>query len=47
MYHIEKKDCPKGYAYVVDYMGNKCFYGSIADCKQFIQSMEKEVVSFG
>ena len=40
MYRIEKAGCPKGWAYVVDYMGNRCYYGSIADCKEFIKAME-------
>ena len=42
MYRIEKDGCPKGWAYVVDYMGNRCYYGPIADCKEFIKAMEGE-----
>ena len=40
MYQIVKNGCPKGYAFVRDYMGNKCFYGTIEDCKEFIRVME-------
>ena len=39
MYRIDKAECPKGYSYVVDYMGNKCFYGTIKECKTFIEIM--------
>jgi len=42
MYRIDKAGCPKGWAYVVDYMGNRCYYGPIADCKEFIKAMEGE-----
>ena len=47
MYKIVKTDCPKGYAYVCDYMGNKCYYGRIADCQKFIDHMEKEIATYG
>lgn len=39
MYHLERTGCPSGYAYVVDYMGNKMYYGSISDCKQCIDDL--------
>lgn len=42
MYRIDKAGCPKGWAYVVDYMGNRCYYGSIKDCEEFIRRMENE-----
>lgn len=40
MYQIIKTDCPKGYGYVRDYMGNKCFYGTLQECQEFIDQME-------
>lgn len=41
MYTIVKNGCPSGYAFVRDYMGNKMFYGTIKDCKEFINRMEE------
>ena len=41
MYTIIKTGCPKGWAYVRDYMGNLVYYGRIEDCKQFISEMEE------
>lgn len=43
MFQIVKEDCPKGWAYVRDYMGNKVFYGPEEDCKQFIYMIENNV----
>ena len=40
MFTIVKDGCPKGWAYVRDYMGTLVYYGSIADCKEFIRVME-------
>lgn len=39
MYTIIKAGCPKGWAYVRDYMGNLCYYGTIKDCETFIKIM--------
>ena len=33
--------CAKGYGYVVDYLGDVWFYGSIAECEIFIAGMEE------
>ena len=39
-YQIYKTaDCPKGWAYVRDYQGNKVFYGEIEACNQFINNV--------
>lgn len=43
MYTIVKNGCPSGYAFVRDYLGNKMYYGTIKDCKFFIEQMEKEI----
>lgn len=43
MFQIIKEDCPKGWAYVRDYMGNKVFYGPEEECKQFIYMIENNV----
>lgn len=40
MYTIIKTGCPKGWAYVRDYMGNLVYYGRIEECKTFISEME-------
>ena len=42
-YQLDKSGCPKGYAYVKDFKGNRCFYGTIAECEAFIDQMEKEL----
>ena len=42
-YTLIKDGCPDGYAYVRDYMGNKCYYGTVDDCKAFIERMEGEL----
>lgn len=39
MYHVEPVKDPKGYAYVVDYQGNKVYYGSISDCRQCVEEL--------
>lgn len=39
MYQITTKDCPKGCAYVRDYMGNLVYYGTIDDCFTFIDTV--------
>lgn len=41
MYTIVKNGCPSGYAFVRDYLGNKMYYGTIKDCKEFIRHMER------
>lgn len=38
-YEIVTNGCKKGYAFVRDYMGNKCFYGQLEECYQFINDM--------
>ena len=38
-YEIVKNGCKKGYAFVRDYMGNKCYYGTLKQCYQFIEDM--------
>ena len=42
MYKIIKDKCPSGYAYAVDYLGNKCYFGPVNECKKFIAYMERE-----
>ena len=42
-YQLDKVGCPKGYAYVKDFKGNRCFYGTIAECEAFIDQMEREL----
>ena len=42
-YQLDKTDCPKGYAYVKDFKGNRCFYGTISECEEFISQMEREL----
>lgn len=42
MYQIIETGCSQGYAFVRDHLGNKCYYGSIKDCQQFIRAMTKE-----
>ena len=42
MYTIVKNGCPSGYAFVRDYLGNKMYYGTIKDCKEFIKNMERD-----
>lgn len=36
-------DCPEGFAYVQDYQGNLCYYGSVSDCQKFIEEVEEEL----
>ena len=38
-YEIVTNGCKKGWAFVRDYMGNKCFYGQLEECYQFINDM--------
>lgn len=38
-YEIVTNGCKKGWAFVRDYMGNKCFYGQLEACYQFINDM--------
>ena len=33
------KDCPKGWAYVKDYLGNLIFYGTIKECADCIDTL--------
>ena len=42
MYQIIETGCTQGHAFVRDHLGNKCYYGSIKDCQQFIKAMTKE-----
>ena len=42
-YQLDRAGCPKGYAYVRDYMGNRVYYGPISDCIEFINIMEREL----
>ena len=44
MYRIDKTGCPSGYAYVVDYMGNRVYYGTEAEC---ISALEDLNTAFG
>ena len=37
MFTLVTAGCPKGWAFVRDYMGNLVYYGSIEDCKAFIE----------
>lgn len=41
MLRIKFDGCAKGYGYVVDYLGDVWFYGSIAECEAFIQEWEE------
>lgn len=41
MLKIRTDGLPKGYGYVVDYLGNVWFYGSISECESFITGMEE------
>lgn len=38
-YEIVSNGCKKGYAFVRDYMGNMCYYGTIKQCQKFINDM--------
>ena len=40
-YEIVSNGCKKGYAFVRDYMGNKCYYGTMKQCLKFIDDMMK------
>lgn len=42
MYQIIETGCTRGHAFVRDHLGNKCYYGSIKECQQFIKAMTKE-----
>lgn len=41
MYKIVKDKCQSGFAYVIDYQGNKCYYGRVKECEDFIFNMIK------
>ena len=41
MLQIKTDGCQKGYGYVIDFMGDVWFYGSIAECEAFIADMEE------
>ena len=41
-YEIVSNGCAKGFAFVRDYMGNKCYYGTIQECITFINDMMNE-----
>lgn len=43
MYQFYTKDCPKGWAYVRDYMGNLVYYGTEDECKLFIEAMKESI----
>ena len=40
-YEIVSNGCKKGYAFVRDYLGNKCYYGTMKQCVKFIDDMMK------
>lgn len=42
MYTIITTGCIRGYAFVRDHLGNKCYYGTIEQCTQFIKAMTRE-----
>ena len=39
MFHLVKKGCHRGFAFVRDNTGNKLFYGTIKECYAFIRFM--------
>ena len=39
MYTIVKDEFRKGFGYVKDYIGNTWFYGTIKECKEFINQI--------
>lgn len=41
MYTIIKDESRKGWGYVRDYVGNTWFYGTIKECKEFINQIEE------
>lgn len=41
MYQIIDSGRGDGCAYVRDFQGNKCYYGSIKECQKFIRFMTK------
>lgn len=43
MLRIKTDGCAKGYGYVVDYLGNVWFYGSITECESFIAVMNEQI----
>ena len=43
MYQMISNGCPSGYAFVRDWLGNKCYYGPVKECRAYIRFMEKEL----
>ena len=41
MYTIVKDESRKGWGYVRDYVGNTWFYGTLKECKEFINQIEE------
>ncbi len=41
MYSIVKDENRKGWGYVRDYVGNTWFYGTLKECKEFINQIEE------
>lgn len=41
MLKIKTDGCAEGYGYIIDYLGDVWFYGSIAECEIFINGMEE------
>lgn len=42
MYRIITTGCSQGNGFVRDHLGNKCYYGTIKECQQFIKAMTRE-----
>lgn len=43
MLKIKTDGCAKGYGFVVDYLSNVWFYGSISECESFIAEMNERI----
>lgn len=41
MFTIQKEEGRKGWAWVRDYLGNIWYYGTIKECKAFIDDIER------
>ena len=44
MFTLVTAGCPKGWAFVRDYMGNLVYYGSIDDCHHFMKAITEELL---
>lgn len=42
MYKIVNIENRPGYAFVIDHLGNKCYYGTIRACNAYVKAMSKE-----